>query len=258
MSNIKLNISNIQHFSVGDGEGIRTTVFFKGCSLRCPWCHNPENLTSVPEILRYGNGRSETLGRLVTADDILPELLEDRDFYETSGGGVTFSGGEVMLQADGARELAAALYENGVSMLIDTAGCVSYSEFEKLRGVVAGYLYDFKTADPEKYRSIGGDLHRVTENLTRLMTDGENVRVRIPLIPGFNSAGTDVTLMCRYLRDMGVAAVEVIPFHRLGASKYEAMGLDYAYRGVETMPKDKVTEAKAMFGEYFEVLSGYR
>ncbi len=255
---MKLNISNIQHFSVGDGEGIRTTVFFKGCGLRCPWCHNPENLAAVPAELHYRNGRTETLGRVVSVEDILPELLEDRDFYETSGGGVTLSGGEVMLQADGARALAAALAAEGVNTIIDTAGCVPYSEFEKLNGAVFGYLYDFKTADPEKYRSIGGDRELVTDNLVRLRADGEHVRVRIPFIPGFNSDDGDVFQICRHLQSIGITAVEIIPFHRLGSSKYEAMGLDYPYKDVETMPKDKVNKVKAMFGEYFEVLSGYR
>ena len=94
-----LNISNVQHFSVGDGDGIRTTVFFKGCNLRCPWCHNPENLTKAPVTLRYSNGKTETLGREIRAEALLPELLEDLDFYRDSGGGVTLSGGVVMLQS---------------------------------------------------------------------------------------------------------------------------------------------------------------
>jgi len=256
---MKLNISNIQHFSVGDGEGIRTTVFFKGCGLRCPWCHNPENLSATPSVLQYkATGKTETYGSLVTVEEILPELLEDRDFFETSGGGVTLSGGEVMLQADGAHAVAVALRAEGVATLIDTAGCIPYSEFEKLHGVVDGYLYDFKTADPEKYRSIGGDLELVTDNLARLRAEGENVRVRIPFIPGFNTDREDVSQICRHLSDIGVTAVEIIPFHRLGASKYEAMGLDYAYKNTETLSKDIVNEAKAMFKEYFEVLSGYR
>ena len=86
-----INISNIQHFSVGDGPGIRTTVFFKGCNLCCPWCHNPENLRPEPTILHYKQtGRTEYMGKKVAPEEILPELLEDRDFYAQSGGGVTF------------------------------------------------------------------------------------------------------------------------------------------------------------------------
>ena len=104
-----LYISNVQHFSVGDGAGIRTTVFFKGCNLRCPWCHNPENLTKAPVTLHYTNGKTETFGRAVSAEALLAELLEDKDFYEESGGGVTLSGGEVLLQSESAAELAKLL-----------------------------------------------------------------------------------------------------------------------------------------------------
>ena len=250
---MNLNISNIQHFSVGDGEGIRTTVFFKGCNLRCPWCHNPENLTASPVELCYKTtGKTETLGRIVTVDEIIPELLEDRDFFETSGGGVTLSGGEVMLQADGAAELARVLAAEGVTTLIDTAGCVPYTEFEKLRGAVHGYLYDYKTADAEKYKLIGGDLAVVKENLQRLLADGESVQVRVPLIPGFNASADDVTGICRSLADIGVTAVEVLPFHRLGSSKYEAMGMDYSYGKTEPMPKSEVESLTEIFREYFD------
>lgn len=250
---MNLNISNIQHFSVGDGEGIRTTVFFKGCNLRCPWCHNPENLSAVPVELCYKTtGKTEVCGRLVTVDEIMPELLEDLDFYETSDGGVTLSGGEVMLQADGAAELARALADKGITTLIDTAGCVSYTEFEKLRGVVKGYLYDYKTADAGKYRSIGGDIDLVTENLQRLLADGEFVQVRVPIIPGFNTNAEDVIGICRNLSSMGIKSVEVLPFHRLGSSKYEAMGLDYSYRDIQPLPKTDVESLTEIFREYFD------
>ena len=247
-------IFDIKEFALHDGAGIRTTVFFKGCNLRCPWCHNPENLTASPEVLCYKNGKTETLGRLVTVDEILPELLEDRDFYETSGGGVTLSGGEVMLQADGARELAVALKNEGVTTLIDTAGCVPYGEFEKLFAIVHGYLYDFKTADAEKYRAIGGDLALVSENLARLMADGETVHVRIPLIPRFNADAENVLGICQYLADMGVTSVEVLPYHRLGSSKYEAMGLEYSYRDTEPLTRNETDALADIFREYFETV----
>lgn len=246
----KLNISNIQHFSVGDGEGIRTTVFFKGCNLRCPWCHNPENLTAEPKELCYKSGKRETFGWAAEVEEILPELLEDRDFYETSGGGVTLSGGEVMLQADGAAALARALLDEGISALVDTAGCVPYGEFEKLLGFVDGYLYDFKTADPERYKEIGGDLQMVSDNLRRLIRDGERVCVRIPLIPSFNDGDDDIRAIGRYLSDMGITAVDILPYHRLGSSKYEAMGLDYAYKNIEPMPRERVREVQGILGEY--------
>lgn len=249
---MNLNISNIQHFSVGDGVGIRTTVFFKGCNLRCPWCHNPENLTASPVELCYkATGKKETCGRIVTVEEILPELLEDRDFYETSDGGVTLSGGEVMLQADGAAELVRALASEGITTLIDTAGCVPYREFEKLSGIVGGYLYDYKTADAAKYKTIGGDIVLVTDNLRKLLADGESVQVRVPLIPGFNTNSEDIMGICRNLSALGVDSVELLPFHRLGSSKYEAMGQEYSYGKTDPMSKAEVTSAAKLFSEYF-------
>lgn len=249
-----LHISNIQHFSIGDGEGIRTTVFCKGCNLRCPWCHNPENLSSAPAVLRYSTtGKVETLGRSVSAEDILGELLEDKDFYDESHGGVTFSGGEAMLQASALARAAKRLKENGISVLVDTAGCVPYSSFQKLNPLVSGYLFDFKTADAAGYREIGGDLARVTENLRRLRRDGVSARIRIPLIPDFNTSPGAVQMICRHLTDLGIEQVDLLPFHRLGAAKYEAMGLTYAYKDRAPLTKEALERISSAYRAYFSV-----
>lgn len=251
---MKLNISNVQHFSVGDGAGIRTTVFFKGCNLRCPWCHNPENLSAKPAVLRYrATGKTEILGNEITVEELLPELLEDREFYESSGGGVTLSGGEVLLQAPGAAALTAALREAGIGVLVDTAGCVPYSAFEQLRGLVSGYLYDYKTADKAKYAQIGGDLHRVEENLARLLAAGEQVQLRIPLIPDFNTDPESADAICSALKKIGVEAVELLPFHRLGSGKYEAMGLSYPYRDCLPLTKAELQDLENRYSRVFQV-----
>ena len=251
---MKLNVSNIQHFSVGDGEGIRTTVFFKGCNLRCPWCHNPENLSFSPVTANYSVlGKTEVFGKEVEARELLPELLEDKNFYLQSAGGVTFSGGEVMLQADGASHLARLLGEQGVSVLIDTAGCVPYAEFKKLNSLVSGYLFDFKTADPAKYAEIGGNLELVTENLVRLISDGINVQVRIPLIPDFNTDDRSVLNMCEHLKKIGAETVSLLPFHRLGSTKYEALGLEYKYKNCEPLTEDILNKIKEQYSKYFKV-----
>ena len=250
-----LNISNIQHFSTGDGEGIRTTVFFKGCNLRCPWCHNPENLSFEPSSMFYESlNKTEVLGRKMTVSEILPELLEDKDFYIQSGGGVTLSGGEVMLQADGATALTRALKNHSVSVIVDTAGCVPYKEFEKLNPLVQGYLFDFKTADAGSYKKIGGNLETVIKNLTRLILDGANVQVRIPLIPDFNIDENSIIKICENLTKIGIEQVELLPFHRLGSAKYEALGLDYQYKNYEPISKDKLDEIKNQYSKYFKVL----
>ena len=249
-----LNLSNIQHFSVGDGEGIRTTVFLKGCNLRCPWCHNPENLSGKPVVLHYPNGKPpECVGRMVTCEEILPELLEDFDFYRESGGGVTLSGGEAMLQASELRPLVKQLREKGVSVLMDTAGCVPYESFEMLNAALSGYLFDFKTADADRYRAIGGDLERVTENLSRLLSDGVRVTVRIPLIPQFNTAESEIRAICRTLQDLGVTHVDLLPFHRLGSGKYAAMGMVYAYKDQPPLSKEELHTIENLYKQYFTV-----
>ena len=249
-----LNISNIQHFSVGDGEGIRTTVFFKGCNLRCPWCHNPENLNTSPAVLSYSStGKTETYGQLVSAEEILTELLEDKDFYDESNGGVTFSGGESMLQASELVPLAKLLKENGVSVLVDTAGCVPYSSFQKLNPFVTGYLFDFKTADEDKYQEIGGNLGLVVENIRQLHEDGVTVLIRIPLIPNFNTSPHSIQAICERLRDIGIEHVDLLPFHRLGSAKYEAMGLEYAYKTQQPLTKEELSKIEAIYKTYFSV-----
>lgn len=249
-----LNISNIQHFSIGDGEGIRTTLFFKGCNLKCPWCHNPENLSFEPVTLHYEDvGRKEVRGKKVMIEEIVPELLEDKDFFVNSNGGITFSGGEVMLQAKEAAELAAFLKKQGVSVLIDTAGCVPYRNFKYLNSIVDGYLFDFKTADAQKYKEIGGNLDVITENLKRLLNEGVHVRVRIPLIPNFNIDKDSILQMSSALLELGVKQVDLLPFHRLGSGKYKAMNLIYSYQDKKPLSKDILIEVKKQYEEFFEV-----
>lgn len=249
-----LTISNIQHFSTGDGKGIRTTVFFKGCNLHCPWCHNPENLTAAPSVMHYRAIRkTEVLGRQLTVEEILPELLEDRDFFLQSGGGVTVSGGEAMLQVDGVAELAERLGEYGVPVLVDTAGCVPQEAFEKLNPLVEGYLFDFKTADAGRYREIGGDLATVSRNLARLLAEGVNVQLRIPVIPDFNDDRASVLKICEHLKGLGVERVDLLPFHRLGSAKYEALGLEYAYKNRPPFSEDALGELVWLYSEYVKV-----
>ena len=247
-------ISNIQHFSVGDGEGIRTTVFFKGCNLRCPWCHNPENLCKEVSILKYPNQqKTEVCGYQTSAQAILPELLEDKNYYLASGGGVTLSGGEVMLKARGAAELANLLKNHDISVLIDTAGCVPYQFFKEINPFVKGYLFDFKTASEEKYKEIGGDLNLVTGNIKQLLQENRWIRIRIPLIPHFNIEEPSIQQICSHLKTLHVKEVDLLPFHRLGSAKYAAKGLCYAYKDVLPIEKDKLEKIQQYYSKYFKI-----
>ncbi len=248
---MQLNVSSIQHFSVGDGDGIRTTVFLKGCNLRCPWCHNPETWETCPTILHYDHGDMEN-GHLIDIRDILDEVLEDQDFYG-SDGGVTISGGEPLLQAEGVSVLVKELLKEGIPTVIDTAGCVPYAAFRQLGGDVHTYFFDLKACDTEGYRYVGGDFDRVYENLCRLIADGRRVRVRIPLIPHFNDAPDYSRRMCDILLTAGAREVDLLPFHRLGSGKYTAMGLTYPYRNQPPMSRTHAQEVAAVYQPHFTV-----
>ncbi len=246
-----LNVSAIQHFSVGDGAGIRTTVFLKGCNLCCPWCHNPETIPHDAVTLRYARG-VEVNGRRMTVDTVAAEVMEDADFYGDTGG-VTVSGGEPMLQAEAVFELLTTLRKEGIPGIVDTAGCVSYAAFEQLGDSVHTYFFDLKAANAADYRRIGGDFDRVRENLARLIADGRRVRVRIPLIPGFNHESTYSRSMCDVLLSVGAHEVDLLPFHRLGSGKYEAMGLTYAYRNEKPLSRTAVEAVAEIYRAHFDV-----
>ena len=147
----KGRIFNIQRFSIHDGPGIRTIVFFKGCFMRCAWCCNPESQNREIETLVEG-AKEKTVGRDVAVDEIMPELLSDMPYYRRSGGGITLSGGEVLCQADFARELLRECKENGLHTAVESAASFSFSEIEKILPYLDLYLMDIKHIDSQKHK----------------------------------------------------------------------------------------------------------
>lgn len=252
---IQLNISDIQHFSVGDGPGIRTTVFLKGCNLRCPWCHNPETLSRETVTLTYPKAnRSVTYGRLMAVDEIVTEVMEDSDFYRESGGGVTVSGGEPLLQAEAVAELAKALQDHGISVILDTAGCVPWSRFEAVLPYVDTVFFDWKTSDSTVMKErVGGDLPLIKGNLARLLQTAKETHIRIPLIPDINTSEEALTAIAADLRETGAKTVALLPFHRLAVGKYEAMGIPYPYRNTPPLPADTLRRAAEILSKDFTV-----
>lgn len=231
-------ITNIQHFSVGDGPGIRTTVFFKGCNLHCPWCHNPENI--APDI-------DAVYGRMCTVEETVAEIGEDLDFYRESGGGVTLSGGEPLLQARVCREIARACKERGIPVLLDTAGNVGFSAFEEVLPYLDECYFDLKAGTEAGYGAVGGSLGLTLSNMRALTAWGIPTVVRIPVIPGFNDSEETGKAMADALAGISIKRVDLLPFHRLGSAKYKELGLSYAYARVPGMEPEKLLPLLAIF-----------
>ena len=250
-----LNVANIQHFSVGDGPGIRSTVFLKGCNLHCPWCHNPETISPVPQLLVYkAAGKKIAYGENMAVNMVLENVLQDIDFYKASGGGVTVSGGEPLLQAEAVAELCNKLQQRGIHTLLDTAGNVPQKNLEMVLPYTDCFFFDWKTPDPQVCAQvIGGDFDRIFENLRLLLASDKEVHVRMPLIPSVNDRPEDLQKSADKLRKIGAIQVDILPFHRLGSGKYEAMGLPYAYADVLPPSDEQVEKAAAFYRQYFSV-----
>lgn len=221
----KLLVSNIQRFSLHDGPGIRTTVFLMGCTLHCPWCSNPENRRA--EIQRYvKDGREGTIGKRISAEELTAECLKDRDFYVP--GGVTFSGGEPLLQAEALIPVCEALHGEGIHLAAETSLFLSEREMELALASIDLFLADVKILDEKRAEETeGGALPVYLRNLERLMKTDRQVILRIPLIRGYTDDEENrravVQLLGRY-RDR-ILKAELIPGHDLAASKYSALGL---------------------------------
>ncbi len=269
-------IFDIARGSFVDGPGIRTTVFFKGCNLRCAWCHNPESQAFDRQRLYYADkcehcGRCRAVcpspvhcvlcgkcaevcrrsaitlaGRSVTADEVMEPIRADRAFYGRDGG-ATFSGGECMLQPDFLGELLTLCRADGIGTAVDTAGHLPWSAFERILSLVDVFLYDIKAMDSAVHRRyVGVDNERILENYARLIASGKRVIVRVPVVGGVNDTVENMQAMRAYFNRVGVPeAVELLAYHRMGENKARALG--------ETPPvfdpptSDKMKELKSLF-----------
>jgi len=285
-------VFEIQRFSIHDGPGIRTTVFLKGCNLRCKWCHNPESSKSYPELMFYGNKcikclscinecRYEALvfdgkkikylpenckkcfrcadacpveaivrcGRKMDAAEVCREVLKDRNYYEISGGGVTVSGGEPLLQPEFTASLFSLLKKEGISTCVETAGSIPWKNFNKVLPLTDIFLYDIKSGSGEKLtESTGADISLVIENLKKLLTGDVKVFVRIPLIPGFNTEQRELEKILDVLKNLqGKFEVELLKYNGLGAVKHEALNLPASFRKIPATEAEKAYETAREF-----------
>lgn len=233
---------NIQKFSLHDGPGIRTVVFLKGCPLRCAWCSNPESQRMEPQVLRDGDKKTPT-GEPRDHMDVLRVCLQDRAFYEESGGGVTLSGGEPFMQPDFAAALLDALRAEGIHTAAETTGFVQWEVFERLLPKVDLLLSDMKHWDGVRHmEGTGVSNERILDNMRRAAARGAQVLPRIPVIPGYNDALDDAEGFAKTLKSIGLSRAQLLPFHQFGEKKYEQLGLQYAYRDAKPLREQDLAE----------------
>ena len=285
-------VFNVQKFSIHDGPGVRTTVFLKGCPLRCQWCANPESqlpgvqiLYDETKCLRCGQcvrrcpeqalnmdedkrvhvnfqrcsgcllctqqcpGKALTHeGERKSVEELVDVCLQDRAFYEESGGGVTISGGEGMAQPDFTETLAAALRERGIHTAIETTGCVSEDVFRRLAPLFDVLLFDVKHYDPARHQEgTGVRNERIIKNLAWAKDNGLQILPRIPVIPGFNDSLEDAEGIALLLNQIGLKRVQLLPFHQMGERKYEFLNRDYVLKDVKALHPEDLTEYRHVF-----------
>jgi len=288
---MNLSYFNIQKFCIHDGPGIRTTVFLKGCPLKCKWCHNPESQETGPELLfikdrctscgrclgfcaarkmspsgeiiydrsrcvlcgnciqRCFNFANEIVGKTASVDESLAEVVKDKHFYESSGGGMTVSGGEPSAQPDAVLELIRKAKENGVDSAIETCGSGSHEFYKQANELDCIFLFDIKGIDSKKHlENTGVPTDKIHKNLEYLLENNAKVIIRIPLIPTMNDSEMDLELLKEFLYNIKdkIMYAEIMPYHNLGVEKSRRLGKSQ---------KDDIPNGKPFAKKWQEILS---
>jgi len=284
---IKGQIFDIQRFSLHDGPGIRTTVFLKGCPLRCKWCHNPESWSSEPQLFfnsekcvdcmecvricptgahQISEEKHVVKFRLCIAcgkciklcnynalsifgyeqdvDSIFNEIKQDKDFYDMSGGGVTLSGGEPMLQLKMTLELLKKCKENNINTCVETCGYVPRKSYKAVIPYVDTYLFDYKDTDCSRHKELTGVSNElILANLDYLYNQGADIILRCPMIPGINDTEEHfkgiAAIAAKYPL---LRSIEILPYHNMGVSKGIGIGLSTEQLYLDTVKQEKIIE----------------
>ncbi|MBN1138469.1 MAG: glycyl-radical enzyme activating protein [Anaerolineae bacterium] len=283
---------NIQRFSTEDGPGIRTTVFFKGCPLRCRWCHNPEGLSPHPELIWHDvhcigaraclaacsehaleltpggmridrqvctacgacaedcpAGALEVIGRTWTLEALLAEVQRDAVFYDTSGGGVTLSGGEPLSQSEFIPAFSRLCHESGLHVALDTCGAVAWTHYQTVLPFVDLVLYDLKIWDGERHRAAtGAGNAAILDNARRIAAAGMPIWVRTPIVPGYTADEANIAALAEFIAAElpTVRRWDLLAYTNLGQPKYHRLDRAYALEGVPLLTRAEMETLHAI------------
>lgn len=248
---VRGRIFDIQRFSTHDGPGVRTIVFLKGCALRCRWCCNPESQSFDVETM-IQNGKTKIMGRDVTVKEVLQEVLQDRPYYNRSGGGITLSGGESLLQPEFAVALLAACKENGINTAIETTGFAHAEVIEKFLPYLDTVLMDIKHINSEKHKEFTSQPNeRILENAKLIASKAKKLIIRVPVIPTFNDTVVEIAEIAAFASALpNVDEIHLLPYHNMGRDKYTGLGREYGMGDLKS-PTNELMEVLKQTAEQF-------
>lgn len=233
-------IFDIQKYSIHDGPGIRTIVFLKGCALKCRWCCNPESQSYEIEKMLF-EGKEKIMGQDVTVADVMDVVRQDSFYYARSGGGMTLSGGEALLQPDFAIGLLRACHDMGINTAIETTAVTKWETIERFLPHLDYVLLDIKHMDSKKHQEFTTQPNeRILENARKIAESGAvNLTIRTPVVPTFNNTPEEIRAISEFAATLpGVKAHHLLPYHRLGQGKYDGLGREYTLSDIEPMSNE--------------------
>jgi pyruvate formate lyase activating enzyme len=253
-------IFSVKRYSVHDGPGIRVTFFMKGCPLSCLWCHNPEGISPFPLIVTRTNrvgekefNHNEEVGKYYSAENILEILEKERVFLNQSKGGVTFSGGEPMLQLEFLQEVLEACKKNGYHTAVDTSGYSSSQGYKSILPYTDLFLFDLKHLDEEKHIEFTGVSNRlILDNFQMLLDSGKELMVRVPVIPGYNDDPEHLERIKQFLsatKTVSLKKISLLPYHQIGSAKYRRFNIISRMKNVDPPSKERMIELKEFFSD---------
>ena len=246
---------DIRRYTIHDGPGIRTTVFFKGCPLCCQWCHNPESQESgvgQVSVRRVLDGKFfETklaVGSWQSAGEVMKEIEKDEVFYRESGGGVTFSGGEPLMQPEALQELLELCRIKNYHTAIDTSGHAEPAAMQQVIELADLWLFDLKLMDDGKHLEYTGVSNELAlKNLETLALAGKSIIIRFPLIPGITDGKDNLEALAKLMKKLGLEEINILPYHAIAKDKYRRMGKEFKLQGVKEAPDDMINEIVQFF-----------